>query len=74
MRRAQRHARSLERLISPEGTYPPIGRSLSFRCGIFHTLTHLALLGELPPDLPPSQVRVALKRFPDEVIAASTST
>lgn len=60
LRRAHRHAQSLERLISPEGTFPPIGRSLGYRCGVFHGLAHLALLRELPDDLPPSQVRAAL--------------
>jgi hypothetical protein len=33
--RAQRYAQIQERLISPEGTYPPIGRSLAYRFGAF---------------------------------------
>ena len=31
--RARRYAAIQERLISPEGTFPPIGRSLSYRFG-----------------------------------------
>jgi hypothetical protein len=60
IKRARRHAHSLERLISPEGTFPPIGRSLGYRCGVFHGLAFMALLRKLPDGLPPSQVRSAL--------------
>jgi hypothetical protein len=60
LKRARRYSQSLERLISPEGTYPPIGRSLGYRCGVFHSLAHLALIRELPSELPASQVRAAL--------------
>lgn len=58
--RAQRYAIILERLISPEGTYPAIGRSLAYRFGAFHLLSQLALLGQLPGTLAPAQVRNAL--------------
>ncbi len=58
--RAQRHTEILERLISPEGTYPPLGRSLAYRCGAFHSLAQLALQQQLPPTLPSAQVRCAL--------------
>ena len=37
--RAQRYAAIQERLISPEGTYPPIGRSLAYRFGAFQLLS-----------------------------------
>jgi hypothetical protein len=60
LERARRYALILERLISPEGTFPAIGRSLAYRFGAFHLLSQLALLGELPESLPPSQVRSAL--------------
>ncbi len=36
LKRSMRYASILERLISPEGTYPPIGRSLAYRMGAFH--------------------------------------
>jgi hypothetical protein len=58
--RAKRYAAILERLISPEGTYPPIGRSLAYRFGAFQTLAQMALRHGLPPGLAPAQVRSAL--------------
>ena len=58
--RARRHAQSLERLISPEGTFPPVGRSLGYRCGVFHHLAFCAQKQLLPEEMPPSQVRAAL--------------
>ena len=36
--RAKRYAAIQERLISPEGTFPPIGRSLAYRFGAFQLL------------------------------------
>jgi hypothetical protein len=58
--RAQRYAVVLERMISPEGAMPMVGRSLSYRCGNLHALAHLALLKLLPDTLPPGQVREAI--------------
>lgn len=57
---SRRYAIIQERLISPEGTYPPIGRSLAYRFGAFQLLSQLALNHQLPDELPPSQVRSAL--------------
>jgi hypothetical protein len=59
-RRARRYAEVLERLISPEGTFPPLGRSLAYRFGAFHLLAQLALRRRLPDSLPAPQVRAAL--------------
>ena len=58
--RARRYAVILERLISPEGTFPAIGRSLGYRFGAFHLLGQLALFEDLPESLKPAQVRCAL--------------
>lgn len=58
--RARRHAEVLERLISPEGTYPVIGRSSSYRFGAFHVLSMMALRRQLPDSTPPAAVREAL--------------
>ncbi len=58
--RAQRHAEQLERMISPDGTFPPIGRSIAYRTGAFHLLAQLAWKKELPSTLQPAQVRGAL--------------
>lgn len=58
--RSQRYAEILERLISPEGAFPPVGRSLTYRFGAFQTLTQMALLHALPESLTPAQVRCAV--------------
>jgi hypothetical protein len=60
MERAQRYAEIQERMISPEGTYPAIGRSLTYRFGVFHHLADTALRQSLPKNLKPAQVRCAL--------------
>ena len=60
LNRAQRYAALTERLISPEATYPAVGRSLTARGAVFHCLGLMALRGELPAGLPPSQARGAM--------------
>jgi len=57
--RSQRYAEILERLISPEATYPPIGRSLAYRFGAFQLLGEVALMHQLK-EIDPGQVRSAL--------------
>ncbi len=58
--RARRYAAIQERLISPEGTYPAIGRSLAYRYGAFHHLAEMALRRQLPEGVHAAQVRCAL--------------
>lgn len=58
--RHARYAAQLERFISPEGTYPVVGRSIVYRFGAFHALSQAALLEILPPALAPEQVRCGL--------------
>ena len=60
MKRFTRYAEQQERLISPEGTYPVIGRSIVYRTGVFHALAHASLLHKLPDSVKPAQVRCAL--------------
>lgn len=60
--RSSRLASQLERIISPEGTYPLIGKSLTYRCGVFHLLSQAALLKILPRNISPAQVRSALTK------------
>ncbi|MGN8068768.1 DUF2264 domain-containing protein [Mucilaginibacter sp. SG564] len=60
LKRARRYAAIQERLISPEGTYPPIGRSLAYRFGAFQLLSKMALMHALPDAVKPQQVRAAL--------------
>lgn len=57
---AKRYAVVQERMISPEGTYPPLGRSLAYRFGAFQALSMISLMHELPDDIKPQQVRAAL--------------
>lgn len=58
--RMKRYGRQLELLISPQGTYPPIGRSVAYRIGAFQALSQLILQEQLPTDLSPGAVRSAL--------------
>ncbi|HXN34731.1 MAG TPA: DUF2264 domain-containing protein, partial [Opitutaceae bacterium] len=58
--RALRYASVQERMIAPDGSFPPIGRSLAYRCGAFHHLAHQAWRGRLPAGLGAGQVRCAL--------------
>jgi hypothetical protein len=60
MARAERYAAIQERLISPEGTFPAIGRSLAYRFGAFHLLAEMALRHRLPAPVSPEQVRCAM--------------
>ena len=61
--RSSRLSSQLERMISPEGTYPLLGSCLAYRCGIFHLLSQAALLKALPRNINPAQVRSALTRI-----------
>jgi hypothetical protein len=56
----RRAAVILERLVAPDGTFPPIGRSLCYRCAAFQALALAALRGQLADELPPGQARAAL--------------
>jgi hypothetical protein len=58
--RAQRYAVIQERLIAPDGSYPAIGRSITYRCGAFHLLADAARRNILPEGVTPPQVRSAL--------------
>ncbi|PYO66207.1 MAG: hypothetical protein DMD69_14820 [Gemmatimonadetes bacterium] len=60
LQRARRYAAIQERMISPEGTFPPIGRSLAYRFGAFQLLAQMALRRQLPEGVTPAQVRCGL--------------
>lgn len=60
LKRMQRYGCILERLISPEGYFPIVGRSATYRTAVFQPLAMLALNEELPQSLPCGQVRAAL--------------
>ncbi|MGB6547094.1 MAG: DUF2264 domain-containing protein [Candidatus Acidiferrales bacterium] len=58
--RAKRYAQVLERLIAPDGSFPSLGRSTTYRCGAFHALAQIALMHELPEPVKPAQARCAM--------------
>jgi hypothetical protein len=60
LKRAVRFAEVQERLISPEGTFPPLGRSLAYRFGALQLLGQMALRRQLPDPLSPCQVRAGM--------------
>lgn len=68
--RARRYAAIQERLISPEGTYPPIGRSLAYRFGALQNLAEMAWRRDLPEGVTPSQVRAAMTAVMTRMAAA----
>ena len=68
--RAQRFAEIQERLIAPDGTFPSLGRSTTYRFGAFQTLAQIALLRELPEKIKPAQVRCALTAVIRKMIEA----
>jgi len=62
LKRMIRHSEFSERIISPEGTYPVIGRSGTYRTAAFQSLGEVALMEKLPAQIAPAQVRCALTK------------
>lgn len=60
LNRLKQYSAHLERLISPDGTFPIFGRSMAYRSGVFHALGLSCLLGVYDDDVKPEQVRSAL--------------
>ena len=60
LKRCQKYAIVLERFISPEGTFPVIGRSTPYRIASLQPLALMAWYGTLPQGLSNGQVRAAL--------------
>lgn len=60
LRRMQRYNQFLERLISPEATFPVFGRSMTYRMGVFQPLALSAWKYGLPKTMTNGQVRNAL--------------
>lgn len=69
-KRMQRYAEHLERFISPAGTWPPVGRSLTYRTAAFQPLALLAWRKALPSGLKEGQVRAALSAAHRAVFSA----
>ena len=68
--RTQRYAVVQERMISPEGTFPVLGRSSAYRFGAFHLLGEVSLRHELPAELHPAAVRCGLTAVIRRMMAA----
>ena len=62
LKRAQKFSIILERFISPEGTFPVIGRSTPYRMAAMQPLALMAWYQKLPNDLSNGQVRAALTK------------
>lgn len=60
LKRAQKYAIIIERFISPEGTFPVIGRSTPYRLAAMQPLALLAWYQKMPKELSNGQVRAAL--------------
>lgn len=60
MRRSQKYSTVLERLISPEGTFPVFGRSIPYRTAALQPLAMMAWYEKLPSGLTNGQVRAAM--------------
>lgn len=70
VRRLGRYAQILERLVCPQGTFPALGRSLTYRTGAFHALAYAAWKGLLPRELTSAAVRGALAAVADRSLGA----
>ncbi|MBQ6448862.1 MULTISPECIES: DUF2264 domain-containing protein [Niallia] len=66
-----RYAAIQERLIGPDGTYPVIGRSSTYRFGAFQALAQAALQDSLPTNVTPAQVRCGLTAVVEKGIRAA---
>ena len=62
VKRMVRNSEFLERIIAPDGTYPAMGRSITYRTGAFQVLSQVALMQQLPEHIAPAQVRCALTK------------
>jgi hypothetical protein len=60
LERAQRYSEIQERMIAPDGTFPSLGRSTTYRFGAMQLLAQISLAHELPHSISPAQVRCAL--------------
>lgn len=69
VKRMQRFNTILERLISPEGTFPPVGRSITYRMGVFQTMALAAWKYGLPENISNGQVRAALTKVMQNMFA-----
>ena len=70
LRRARRFAEIQERVIAPDGTFPSLGRSTTYRFGALQALAQLTLIGQIPERIKPAQVRCAMTAVIRKMIEA----
>ncbi len=68
--RFQRYVQLQEESISPDGSYPPYGRSIVYRCGAFQALAQASLMEILPNSVSPAMARGALTRVIKKTLEA----
>jgi hypothetical protein len=68
--RAKRYAQIIERLIAPDGSFPSIGRSTTYRFGALHALAQIGWMRELPEQVKPAQARCAMTAVMRKMIEA----
>jgi hypothetical protein len=73
LKRTQKYAQILERFVSPEGTFPVVGRSMPYRLGFFQPLALLAWKEQLPKELPNGQVRAAMTACMKRMFASDSN-
>jgi len=71
--RAIAHAGLQEQMINPDGTYPAVGRSITYRCGAFQSLARQAWKRQLPKGLTPAAARGALTAAIDRTLNAKNT-
>jgi hypothetical protein len=58
--RMQRYSEFLERIIGIDGSFPPYGRSITYRTACFQSLTHTVLLEKISKKLSYGQIKGGL--------------
>lgn len=69
-KRMQRYGIILERFISPEGSFPIFGRSMTYRAGVFQPLALLSWKKNLPQELTQGQVRAGITSVLERMFSA----
>jgi hypothetical protein len=73
LERMQRYGEHLERLVSPEGTFPVVGRSATYRTAVFQPLALLSWRKLLPAKLSEGRVRAAMTAVHRRIFANPTN-
>ncbi len=72
LKRMMRYVDQQERMIAPDGTFPVIGRSITYRTSCFQALAQATLMEKLPQHVTPAQVRCALTAMKQKMYVDGT--